>query len=61
VGAHAEMLVKMLVACAKGISRKNAQENKRKINIEEQKGEAKQIPICNLIKYEWSRVETQLR
>jgi len=37
VRTRAEMLVKMLVACAGGIRRKNAQGNKQKINIEEQK------------------------
>ena len=47
VGAHAEMLVKMLVACARGISRKNAQENKRKINIEEQKGRQSRYLFAN--------------
>ena len=47
VGTRAEMLVKMLVACAGGISRKNAQENKRKINIEEQKGRQSRYPIAN--------------
>jgi len=46
-GVRVETRTEMLVACAGGISRKNAQENKRKINIEEQKGRQSNYLIAN--------------